>query len=330
LILDYMASTKGDISHGLHARNLFPNMSSLPFFRADCRCLVTGSTDPGSIGYACAVALLQAGVSSVTLSGRNAEKLSAAVALLKEQSSNVYGVLADLKEPDQMAPAIEEASSLMDGLDVLVISGGNGGSEYLGLSTKDPNAFRLLHTMAVISPMLLTHAAIAKGATSIVMVTSMAARVAWPDTAPYNTAKGRRMPWSSNWPFSTATRCASMPSYRPAFIPSSWMSWRKRKTFHWRNMRRCGRRRRPSVETEPMKKWRGRWSFWRPTITAPLPRASCCLWMGPWVSRVGGTSPSCWPNIRACERCLLLARINNDEELSNAMSLFGINSQSTK
>jgi NAD(P)-dependent dehydrogenase (short-subunit alcohol dehydrogenase family) len=163
--------------------------SPLPFFSADCRCIVTGSTDPGSIGYACAVALLQAGVGSVTLSGRNVEKLAAAVALLKELSPNVYGVLADLKEPDQMAPAIEEASSLMGGLDVLVISGGNGGSEYLGRSTTDPNAFRLLHTMAVISPMLLTHSAIAQGATSIVMVTSMAAKVAWPDTAPYNTAK---------------------------------------------------------------------------------------------------------------------------------------------
>ena len=163
--------------------------SPLAFFSADCRCLVTGSTDPGSIGYACAVALLQAGAGAVTLSGRDAHKLDAAVALMKEQSPSVYGVLADLKEPNQMGPVIEQATSLMGGLDVLIISGGNGGSEYLGLSTTDPDAYRLLHTMAVISPMLLTHAAIAKGAKSIVMVSSMAARVAWPDTAPYNTAK---------------------------------------------------------------------------------------------------------------------------------------------
>jgi NAD(P)-dependent dehydrogenase (short-subunit alcohol dehydrogenase family) len=165
---------------------------SLPLLSPDCRCFITGSTDPGSIGYGCAVAILQAGAGSVTLSGRDSLKLDSAVHLLKESASTtkkVFGVVADLKESDQMLTAIEQAASHMGGLDVLVISGANGGSEYLGLSTTDPESFRLLHTISVISPMVLTHAAVQAGATSIVMVTSMASNVAWPDTAPYNTAK---------------------------------------------------------------------------------------------------------------------------------------------
>jgi Tropinone reductase 1 len=37
--------------------------------------------------------------------------------------------------------------------------------------------------------MVLTHAAVQAGAKSIVMVSSLASNVPWPDTAPYNTAK---------------------------------------------------------------------------------------------------------------------------------------------
>ena len=165
---------------------------SLPLLSAETRCLVTGSSDPGSIGYACAVALLQAGAGAVTLSGRDATKLDLAVSTLQAQvtpDQKIYGVIADLKDPHRMTDAVDESADQMGGLDVVVVSGANGGSEYLGLPANDPDSFQLLHTMSVISPMVLTHAAVKAGAKSIVMVTSLACDIPWPDTAHYNTAK---------------------------------------------------------------------------------------------------------------------------------------------
>lgn len=164
------------------------------------RCLVTGASDPGSVGFACAVALLNAGAACVTVTGRSQEGVAAAAAVLKLQTEQhaaaggtsgvVFGVVGDLKDPERMTHVVEEAASLMGGgVDILIVSGGNGGSEYLGLSATDPESYRLMHTMSVISPMILTHAAIAASATAIVMISSMAAETPWPDTAPYNTAK---------------------------------------------------------------------------------------------------------------------------------------------
>ena len=87
----------------------------------------------------------------------------------------------ELKEPERMPHVVEEAARLMGGgVDILIVSGGNGGSEYLGLSATDPESYRLMHTMSVISPMILTHAAIAASATAIVMISSMAAETPWP------------------------------------------------------------------------------------------------------------------------------------------------------
>lgn len=177
------------------------------------RCLVTGASDPGSVGYACAVALMAAGAQAVTIAGRDPGKVASAVESLQQQQSlsnssasggsRIYGVVADLKEPDQMvnmvaeaahkmalSSAIEQPDNTAERIDIVVVSGANGGSEYLGMSSTDPEAYRLLHTISVISPMLLSHAAIQTfHCSSIVMISSMAAQTPWPDTAPYNTAK---------------------------------------------------------------------------------------------------------------------------------------------
>ena len=51
------------------------------------RCLVTGATDPKSIGYACAQALLAAGAAHVTVMGRDQAKVEAAVAGLKAEGT---------------------------------------------------------------------------------------------------------------------------------------------------------------------------------------------------------------------------------------------------
>ena len=77
----------------------------LPLLSEETRCLITGSSDPGSIGYACAVALLQAGAGSITLSGRDSTKLELAISTLQEQvtpKQKIFGVIADLKDPNRI------------------------------------------------------------------------------------------------------------------------------------------------------------------------------------------------------------------------------------
>ena len=55
------------------------------------RCLVTGATDPTSIGYACARALLAAGAAHVVVMGRDQAKVEAAVAGLNGEGA-LWGV----------------------------------------------------------------------------------------------------------------------------------------------------------------------------------------------------------------------------------------------
>jgi NAD(P)-dependent dehydrogenase (short-subunit alcohol dehydrogenase family) len=160
------------------------------------RCLITGASNPTSVGYVTAQALLDAGAGHVCIMGRDKGKVDAAVDSLKSASKgSVSGVVGDLKKPETMAAVIEEAVGLMGGLDILVISGGNGYSEYLGLGPANLDSYRMMHDVGVLSPLFLTEAAISELAKStttpgtVVMVSSMAPLVPWPDTAPYNYAK---------------------------------------------------------------------------------------------------------------------------------------------
>ena len=59
-----------------------------PFSMAGRRCLVTGATDPKSIGYACAQALLAAGAAHVAVMGRDQAKVEGAVAALKGEGES--------------------------------------------------------------------------------------------------------------------------------------------------------------------------------------------------------------------------------------------------
>jgi NAD(P)-dependent dehydrogenase (short-subunit alcohol dehydrogenase family) len=160
------------------------------------RCLITGASNPTSVGYVTAQALLDAGAGHVCIMGRDKGKVHAAVDSLKSASKgSVSGVVGDLKKPETMAAVIEEAVGLMGGLDILVISGGNGYSEYLGLGPANLDSYRMMHDVGVLSPLFLTEAAISELSKStttpgtVVMVSSMAPLVPWPDTAPYNYAK---------------------------------------------------------------------------------------------------------------------------------------------
>ena len=163
---------------------------------ASSRCLVTGATDPTSVGYVCAEVLLEAGAAAVTITGRDPARLEAAIASLTAAHSGkqIFGIASDLTQPETMEAVVNEAAIKMGGsIDIMVISGGNGGSEWLGLDSKDPASYRLIQSMAVISPMLLTHAAVAKkgpeSSLSVVMISSAAAHTPWPDTCFYNVNK---------------------------------------------------------------------------------------------------------------------------------------------
>lgn len=127
------------------------------------KCLVTGATNPTSIGFVTAQTLLKAGASHVTVMGRDQAKLDHAVSLLTKVSTNakVSGVLGDLRQPETMAKVIADAAAQMggSGIDILAVSGGNGYSEYLGLDPADLASYRLMHNVGVLSPMVLAEAA---------------------------------------------------------------------------------------------------------------------------------------------------------------------------
>jgi len=201
---------------------------------ANNNCLVIGATNPTSIGFCVAWTLLKEGAGHVTIMGRDQSKLDDAVELLQRQvdetlggsgSSNtdghntndnnnnnndtnndnnstttkprVSGVLGDLKRPETMtAVALDAIEKRMGGrLDVLVCCGGNGYSEYLGLSADDLDSYRIMQDVAVLSPMVLARAAVPylsksqnRHGGTVVMVGSVSATVPWPSTAPHNVA----------------------------------------------------------------------------------------------------------------------------------------------
>jgi NAD(P)-dependent dehydrogenase (short-subunit alcohol dehydrogenase family) len=166
------------------------------------KCFVTGATNPTSIGYATALRLLKAGASHVTIMGRDQGKLNEAITLLAgENLGKVDGILGDLKQPETMNKVIETVcnSQMMGGLDILVICGGNGYSEYLGLDVAELESYRMMQNVAVLSPMVLAEAAVTylsksnnPGGGTIVMVGSVSADIPWPNTAPHNIAMAAR------------------------------------------------------------------------------------------------------------------------------------------
>lgn len=159
------------------------------------RCLVVGASDPKSIGYTCALGLLNVGA-EVCIVGRDTQKLLAAKDTLNTNGTGI--VIGDLKKPETMAKVFSTCLETMkwDSLDVLIVSVGNGKSEYLGLDPKDPASYKMSYDVAVVSPQFLIDEAAPyltkskqRGGGSVVIVSSMAPHVPWPDTAPYNYAR---------------------------------------------------------------------------------------------------------------------------------------------
>jgi len=185
--------------HTKHKNTVTPNPSTskqaslpLPTMALDLkgkRCLVTGATEPTSVGYVSALACLAAGAAKVVVVGRDLARMASPV------PAGLSGLEGNLKKPETMAELVAAAvEQLGGGVDVLIISGGNGYSEYLGLDPTDAASYHLMYDMAVLSPMFLVAAAAphlsqAPGGGSVVMVSSVAAQRPWPDTAPFNLAK---------------------------------------------------------------------------------------------------------------------------------------------
>ena len=141
-----------------------------------------------------AAGLVEAGA-VVCVMGRDGNKVEAAT---KGLGNGVEGIVGDLKQPDTMAGVFNDAMAKLkwDVLDVLVVSVGNGKSEYLGLDPKVADDYRMSYDVAVLSPQFLIDAAVPylakssrRGGGSVVVVGSMAPLVPWPDTAPYNYAR---------------------------------------------------------------------------------------------------------------------------------------------
>ncbi|VEU33438.1 unnamed protein product [Pseudo-nitzschia multistriata] len=171
----------------------------------DSKCVVIGATDPKSIGFEVAWSLLKGGASGVAIVGRDEAKLVRATDLLEEKMKMeglghthrncVLGVLGNLKKPETMAGVTQKVVDAWGRIDVLVCCGGNGNSEYLGLDVEDPESYRMMQNVAVVSPMFLAEACFPylskspnKHGGTVVMVGSVAANVPWPATAPYNFA----------------------------------------------------------------------------------------------------------------------------------------------
>jgi NAD(P)-dependent dehydrogenase (short-subunit alcohol dehydrogenase family) len=124
--------------------------------------VLTLCADPSSVGYASAKALMDAGAAYVVLMGRDFDKVAAAIESLAQnpQKCRVDGVTGDLKQPAQMKRIVQEAAAHMGGgFDILVISGGNGGSEYLGMDAQKLDSYRAMYDISVLSPLELTEAA---------------------------------------------------------------------------------------------------------------------------------------------------------------------------
>lgn len=96
------------------------------------RALVVGGTS--GIGLAAAAALVEAGVASIVVNGRNAERGEAAVRHLRGVSAAVRAkfVAADVTRPDGASFLVEQAVGLMGSLDIVVnCAGGDHAPELL-------------------------------------------------------------------------------------------------------------------------------------------------------------------------------------------------------
>lgn len=148
------------------------------------RVLITGGSS--GIGLACAHALVRDGA-TVALSARPGPALERAAASLGPRA---IAVAADVRSPHEARAAVAEAADRLGGLDALVANA--GAAAYGPFMEMDPEDFRLTVETTMLGTLNTVHAALphlARTRGTVVIVGSVAARVATPWLASYSAAK---------------------------------------------------------------------------------------------------------------------------------------------
>ncbi|MEY9929786.1 NAD(P)-dependent dehydrogenase (short-subunit alcohol dehydrogenase family) [Catenulispora sp. GP43] len=156
--------------------------------------LVTGST--GGIGRETALLLASAGA-SVVVSGRDAERGARTVQSITEQGGRARFIAADLTDLDSLRGLAEAAGDV----DILV----NNAAVFPGAPTTDQDVASFDSTLAtnIRAPYFLTAALvpamIAKGAGSIVNISTMATRIGMPGLSVYSATKAALESLTRTW-----------------------------------------------------------------------------------------------------------------------------------
>ena len=164
------------------------NMSNL-FSLAGRRALVTGSSQ--GIGFALARGLAEAGAELV-LNGRDADKLEAAAATLREEGATVHSLAFDVTDHEAARAAIDGFEAATGEINILV---NNAGMQHRApLEDFPAEAFeRLLQTNIAsvfhVGQAVARHM-IGRGAGKIINIASVQTALARPGIAPYTATKG--------------------------------------------------------------------------------------------------------------------------------------------
>ncbi|WP_370362638.1 SDR family NAD(P)-dependent oxidoreductase [Catenulispora sp. MAP12-49] len=156
--------------------------------------LVTGST--GGIGRETALLLASAGA-AVVVSGRDAERGARTVQAITEQGGSARFIAADLTDLDSLRRLADAAGDV----DILV----NNAAVFPGAPTtdQDPAEFDSVLAANIRAPYFLTAALvpamIAKGAGSIVNISTMAARIGMPGLSVYSATKAALESLTRTW-----------------------------------------------------------------------------------------------------------------------------------
>ncbi|WP_299369630.1 SDR family oxidoreductase [uncultured Tateyamaria sp.] len=163
-------------------------MSSL-FSLTGRRALITGSSQ--GIGFALASGLAEAGA-EIVLNGRDAAKLDAAAAALREKGAKVYTLAFDATDHDGVRAAVDAFEADTGPIDILI---NNAGMQHrTELENFPADAFeRLLQTNVAsvfhVGQAVARHM-IGRGGGKIINIASVQTALARPGIAPYTATKG--------------------------------------------------------------------------------------------------------------------------------------------